>query len=203
MKKFLALVLAFALVFCLVACGKQGDEDGKRVIPGTEIVLPADRDEADKADKADEADTADEADKADKDEASDKTKKESKLPEEITEEVDFSDFSFGVTEEKDNLVVTVKNETELGEVTCVMTYVYKEDKLESALLKYYAPDKETAKALAEEMKGDETVVSSSIKVDGVCVSCEIADDQLEALRQLSREELTQTLKATIGEAQAQ
>ena len=119
------------------------------------------------------------------------------------EGVDLSTFTFGVTEDGENVVVTVKNTTAVGDVACVMTYVYEDGELIKSTADYYVPDSKTADALAENLKEDAGIVSDSVKVDGTCVSCQIVDSELEELRQLSREELMQAMEYAIANAQGQ
>ena len=178
MKKFLALLLALLLVFSLAACGKEAQE-GQAVATDTEVTDPA------------AAETTDPNGAVEGEEQATTG----------LEDVDLSTFSFGVAEDGDNVLVTVKNDTELGEVACVMTYVYEEDKLTSAFADYYVPDEESAAALAEQIKSDDSIVAESVEVNGVCVSCQIADDQLTELREISREELIQVMEYTIYNAQ--
>ena len=117
------------------------------------------------------------------------------------EAVDLSAFSSGVTEDGDNVLVTVKNDTDFGETACVMTYQYIENKLAAATADYYVPDEESAELLAEQLRNDASIVPDSIKTDGTCVSCQIADDRLEELSRISREELIQVMEDTINGAQ--
>lgn len=119
------------------------------------------------------------------------------------EGVDLSTFTFGVTEDGDNVVVTVKNTTAVGDVACVMTYVYEENELTKSTADYYVPDSKTADSLAEHLKQDDGIAAESVKVDGTCVSCQIVDSDLEELRQLSREELIQAMEYAIANAQGQ
>lgn len=119
----------------------------------------------------------------------------------IPEAVDLSAFSSGVTEDGDDVVVTVKNDTDFGETACVMTYQYIENKLAAATADYYVPDEESAELLAEQLRNDASIVPDSIKTDGICVSCQIADDRLEELSRISREELIQVMEDTINGAQ--
>lgn len=116
-------------------------------------------------------------------------------------EVDLSAFSSGVTEDGDNVLVTVKNDTDFGETACVMTYQYIENKLAAATADYYVLDEESAELLAEQLRNDASIVPDSVKTDGICVSCQIADDRLEELSRISREELIQVMEDTINGAQ--
>lgn len=119
------------------------------------------------------------------------------------ESADLSAFTFGVAEDGDDVVVTMKNSTEAGEAVSVMTYVYKDGKLTKAAADYYVPDSKMAEALAEQLKQDSSIVSDSVKADGTCVSCRIAEGELEELRLLSREELIEAMKYAIANAQGQ
>lgn len=179
MKKFLALLLALLLVFSLVACGKEEQQAEQPAAADTEVADPA------------AAETADPA-SADGEATTDETG---------LEDVDLSTFTFGVVEDGDNVLVTVKNDTELGEVACVMAYMYEEGKLAAVYADYYVPDEESAAALAEQIKSDDTIMPESIVVNGTCVSCQIADEQLTELREITREELIQVMEYTISSAQ--
>ena len=116
-------------------------------------------------------------------------------------EVDLSAFTFGVTEDGDDVVVTVRNDTDFGETACVVTYQYIENKLAAATADYYVPDEESAELLAEQLRNDASIVPDSVKTDGICVSCQIADDRLEELSRISREELIRVMEDTINGAQ--
>ena len=182
MKKFLALLLVMLLILSLAACGKEEQQTEEQPVA-------ADAEAADPA----AAETADPADAAEETE---------QVPADL-EGVDLSTFSFGVVEDGDNVLVTVKNDTELGEVACVMAYMYEEDKLAAAYADYYVPDEESAAALAEQIKSDDSIVAESVAVNGTCVSCQIADDQLTELREITREELIQVMEYTISSTQEQ
>lgn len=175
MKKFFALLLALLLIFSLTACGKTAADEPKKDDAAVE--------------NTDSETSGEEATEED--------------PTASLEGVDLSTFTFGVTEDGDNVLVTVKNSTAVGDVACVMTYVYEDAKLTKSTADYYVPDSKTAEALAEQLKQDGSIVSDSVKVDGTCVSCQIADSELEELRQLSRDELIQAMEYAISNAQGQ
>lgn len=117
--------------------------------------------------------------------------------------VDLSTFTFGVTEDGDDVVVTVKNDTEIGEIVCVTTYRYEEDKLVKAVTEYYVPEENVVQMLADELAKDSLLVLDSVKADGTCVSCQLADSALEELQKLSREELIQTMEYAISNTREQ
>ena len=213
MKKFLALLLALVLVFSLVACGKQNeDEKTKDTDPKKEDVAkdPAKSDaektdgetektdgETEKTDTQSGSETATKPTEGNNQSATQPSSGETVTP----ADVDVSSFSFGVKEDGNNVLVTVKNQTDAGDVTCVMTFRYDGDTLTSETADYYVPDNDTAKALADELKKDSTVVSDSVKVEGNCVSCTMKDSEIAELRELSRAELVEAMQYAIDAAQ--
>ena len=227
MKKFLALFLALVLVFSLVACGKQTEDETKD--PETEKVdaakTPEKETDKDKTDKTGETtgDTASKpttgdttskptggdttskpttGDTTSKPTGGDTTSQPTTGGETIApEDVDLSSFTFGVKEDGNNVLVTVKNQTDAGDVTCVMTFKYDGDTLVSETADYYVPDNDTAKALADELKKDGTIVSDSVKVEGNCVSCTMKDSEIAELRELTRAELVEAMQYAIEATQ--
>ena len=218
MKKFLALLLALVLVFSLVACGKQNeDEKTKDTDPKKEDVAkdPAksgeektdgetektdgetEKTDTEKTDTQSGSETATTPTEGNNQSATQPSSGETVTP----ADVDLSSFSFGVKEDGNNVLVTVKNQTDAGDVTCVMTFRYDGDTLTSETADYYVPDNDTAKALADELKKDSTVVSDSVKVEGNCVSCTMKDSEIAELRELSRAELVEAMQYAIAAAQ--
>ena len=217
MKKFLALFLALVLVFSLAACGKKTEKEATNTDTKKEDVAkdPA-KSDAEKTDGETEK-TDGETEKTDTEktdtqsgsetatkptEGNNQTATQPSSGETVTPaDVDLSSFSFGVKEDGNNVLVTVKNQTEAGDVTCVMTFKYDGDTLVSETADYYVPDNDTAKALADELKKDGTVVSDSVKVEGNCVSCTMKDSEIAELRELSRAELVEAMQYAIDAAQ--
>ena len=229
MKKFLALFLALVLVFSLAACGKQAEEETKDTDPKKEdVAKKPDKTGEDKttSEKTDKETGKTDPEKTDKqpggetatkptegnnqsvaqpssgDTGSSSSGETGSSGETVTPaDVDLSSFSFGVKEDGNNVLVTVKNQTDAGDVTCVMTFKYDGDTLASETADYYVPDNDTAKALADELKKDSTVVSDSVKVEGNCVSCTMKDSEIAELRELSRAELVEAMQYAIDAAQ--
>ena len=114
-----------------------------------------------------------------------------------TEDVDLSSFTFGVEEVGNNVLVTVRNQTDAGEVICVMTFKYICNTLLYETADYYVPDNATAKALAAELKKDSTVIPCSVKVNGNCVSCRMKCSEISELRELTRAELVEAMQYAI------
>ncbi len=188
MKKFLALLLALLLVLSLAACGQntQNESGDKEKVENTQ-------DTADKKDEKTESTTEKEPD-VQKDPAANAEDNNGTA---ASGETDLTTFSLGVSEDGENVLVTVKNETDVGTVTCVMTFWYDSGKLYKETADYYVPDGETAKVLADELKQDGTIDPASVAVSGICVSCTMKDSELAELQELTHDELVEAMTYAI------
>ena len=195
MKKFLALLLAFLLVFSLVACGKETAN------------------EPENADKQEETTGTEQKEEQETEQSDAQTGEEDKQPGTTTgegdtaaageEDIDLSGFTFGVQEIGGDVMVTVDNETEMGTVTCVMAFRYEGETLSKETADYYVLDLETAYALADELRKDPTIVADSVSIREAdkCVTCTMKDSEIDDLRSLTREELVEVMKYAIGAAE--
>ena len=195
MKKFLALLLALLLMFSLAACGKQTAN------------------EPENTDKQEETTGTEQKDEQGTEQSDAQTGEENKQPDTVTgegdaaaageEDIDLSNFTFGVQEIGGDVMVTVDNETEMGTVTCVMAFRYEGDTLSKETADYYVLDLETAAALAEELKADPSIIADSVKIREAdkCVTCTMKDSEIEDLRSLTREELVEIMKYAVGAAE--
>ena len=190
MKKFFALLLALLLVLSLVACGQESQSAAE----GTE--------------KTEAADTKEPTEKTDVktgEETNEETNTAVPAPETDatapSEEIDMSAFTLGVTEDGENVLVTVKNETDVGTVTCVMTFWYSGGKLVKETADYYVPDVETAGVLAEELKQDVTIESGSVQIIDNCVTCTMKESELADLQELTHDELVAAMTYAIESMQ--
>lgn len=191
MKKFFALLLALLLVLSLVACGRgtQNTDEGTEKVEDADTKKPAEKTD----EKAGDGTNASETDVS------------STVPEpDVTtpsEEIDMSAFTLGVSEDGENVLVTVKNETDVGTVTCVMTFWYSDGKLVKETADYYVPDAETAGVLADELKQDDTIEAGSIQINGNCVSCTMKESELAELQELTHDELVAAMTYAIESMQ--
>ena len=191
MKKFFALLLALLLVLSLVACGQgtQNTDEGTEKVEDADTKKPAEKTD----EKAGDGTNASETDVS------------STVPEpDVTtpsEEIDMSAFTLGVSEDGENVLVTVKNETDVGTVTCVMTFWYSDGKLIKETADYYVPDAETAGVLADELKQDDTIEAGSIQINGNCVSCTMKESELAELQELTHDELVAAMTYAIESMQ--
>lgn len=189
MKKFLALLLALLLVLSLAACGQeaQNTDADKEKVENTQGT-------ADKKDNKPASATEKTPGEQDGTVANPQDSSSGTTP---TGEVDLSAFSLGVTEDGENVLVTVKNETDVGTVTCVMTFWYKDGKLFKETADYYVPDTETAGVLADELKQDATIDAGSVAISGNCVSCTMKESELAELQELTHDELVEAMSYAI------
>lgn len=191
MKKFFALLLALLLVLSLVACGQetQSTDEGTEKVEDVDTKKPVEKTD----EKTGDGTNASEADVS------------STVPEtDVTtpsEEIDMSAFTLGVSEDGENVLVTVKNETDVGTVTCVMTFWYSDGKLVKETADYYVPDAETAGVLADELKQDDTIEASSVQISGNCVSCTMKESELAELQELTHDELVAAMTYAIESMQ--
>ena len=189
MKKFFALLLVLLLVLSLVACGQETQSTGedKEKVEDSKEATEKTGEETEGA--ADEQETDTVLNEPDVDAAT------------SSEEIDMSAFTLGVTEDGDNVLVTVENETDVGTVTCVMTFWYEGGMLTKETADYYVPDAETAEVLAEELKQDSTIDANSVYINGTCVSCTMKDSELADLQELTHDELVAAMTYAIESMQ--
>lgn len=188
MKKFLALLLALLLVLSLAACGQEAqntDTDKEKVENAQGTADKKDNKPASATEKTPEEQDGTTANPQDS---------SGTAP---TGEVDMSAFSLGVAEDGENVLVTVKNETDVGTVTCVMTFWYNDGKLVKETADYYVPDAETAGVLADELKQDATIDTGSVAISGNCVSCTMKESELAELQELTHDELVEAMSYAI------
>ena len=191
MKKFFALLLALLLVLSLVACGQetQSADDGTEKVEDADTTKPAE--------KTDET-TGEGENAPGTDDPSTVPGTDATIS---PEEIDMSAFTLGVTEDGENVLVTVKNETDVGTVTCVMTFWYSDGKLVKETADYYVPDAETAGVLADELKQDVTIEAGSVQISGSCVSCTMKESELAELQELTHDELIAAMSYAIESMQ--
>lgn len=191
MKKLFALLLALLLILSLVACGQetQSADESTEKVEDVDTKKPVEKTD----EKTGEGENASETDVS------------STVPEpDVTtpsEEIDMSAFTLGVSEDGENVLVTVKNETDVGTVTCVMTFWYSDGKLVKETADYYVPDAETAGVLADELKQDDTIEAGSIQINGNCVSCTMKESELAELQELTHDELVAAMTYAIESMQ--
>jgi len=190
MKKFFALLLALLLVLSLAACGQEAPsaDESKETVEET-------KETTEKTETSEEA-TEETTGTQDGDTAASGNETAA-----ASEEIDMTGFTLGVSEDGDNVLVTVKNETDVGTVTCVMTFWYENGKLTKETADYYVPDADTASVLADELKKDTTIESGSVQIKNNCVSCQMKASELTELQALTHDELAQAMEYAIGSIQ--
>lgn len=174
MKRILALLLALLMILSLTAC-KNANEAAEQ--------------------NAENAQDAQNAQNTQEELATDDGQNDT--PDDIAEE-ELSEFTFAVMEKGNDVIVSGKSETVVGEVACLTTFRYDDDVLSAMAVDYYLPDEATAEWLADELKKDPTVVADSVVIAGKCVSCTMQESEVEDLRELSREDLIAVMQYIIG-----
>jgi len=197
MKRFTAILLIVILMLSLVACGKDITDDPN----ASPDVASTDKPTTTKAPKtsADPTESADPAESAKPTESTapntSATPTETVNPEDI---LNNEDYQIGVTEEGQNISVTVETDTEFGRAICKMTYVYNGEYLEKVTATYILPTPELAQELSEALPSDESIVASSIKVTGTNVACDLVDSEIADFRTISRDELLSLLNLALS-----
>ena len=186
MKRFIALILLLVMIFSLAACGKDKPDPTVTDDPNASPEVSSKPQQSPEVTKApDPKETQD--------------PKQSPAPtDDPSAEIDPEDYEIGITEEGENIVVTVLADTPQGEAVCKMTYVYNSGALQYVSATYILPNGDLSTELADSLRSDETIDKDSIVVNGATVECRMVDSEIADFKTIGRDELLSLLNIALS-----